>query len=66
MMSIDIDNIAILNIIGIDYCCIVFRISLSEAINLLKNANLSRKVDLCKMNKKMNKKTLIINKTKKS
>ena len=27
MMSIDIDNIAILNIIGIDYCCIVFRIS---------------------------------------
>ena len=34
---------AILNINGIDYRCIIFRISKSEAKNLLRNADLSEK-----------------------
>ena len=43
LMSIDIEHIAILNTNGVDYRWIVFRISKSEAINLLKNATLSGK-----------------------
>ena len=38
-----IDSITILNICRADYCCIIFEISKSEAINLLKNADLSEK-----------------------
>ena len=34
MMSIDINSIAILNIHGVDYGCIITGISKSEAINL--------------------------------
>ena len=49
MMSFDITNIAILNIYSADYCCIGFGISKSEAINLLKNTYLSKKVDHCKI-----------------
>ena len=41
MMSINLHDIAILNIRGIDYCCIINGISKSDALNLLQNANLT-------------------------
>lgn len=43
MMSIDTNNIAILNISSVYYRFIGFRISKNEAINLFKNADVSRK-----------------------
>ena len=42
MMSFDINSIAILNIHTVD-CCIIFGISKSQVMNLLKNADLSEK-----------------------
>ena len=42
-MSINFSNIAILNIKGSDYCCIISLISKNEAMNLLQNANLTKK-----------------------
>ena len=38
MMFVNINDIAILNIQGVYYCCIISRISESEALNLLRNA----------------------------
>ena len=35
MMSMNLSNIAILNINSADYCCIISRISKSEAINVM-------------------------------
>ena len=49
MISIIIANNTILNIQSADYCCIIFGNSKSEAINLLKNSNLYKKVDLSKI-----------------
>ena len=43
MVSIDIKNITVLNINGLDYRFIIVGICKSEAINLLKNANFSDK-----------------------
>ena len=43
MMSIKLSDIAILNIKGSDYCCIISLISKNEAIKLLQNANLTEK-----------------------
>ena len=43
MVSISLSNIALLNIKGSDYCCINGGISKSEAINLMKNINLTTK-----------------------
>ena len=43
MMSMNLSNIAILNIQGVDYCCIIDRISESEAINLMQNIDLTEK-----------------------
>ena len=40
MMSMNLSDIAILNIQGSDYWCIVSLISKNEAINLMKNADL--------------------------
>ena len=40
-MSTDINSIAILNIHGVDYLCIINGISKSEAMNLLIIADLS-------------------------
>ena len=37
MLSFDINNIAVLNINGIDYCCMIVGINKNEAIYLLKN-----------------------------
>ena len=41
MMSINLNDIAILNIKG--YCCIISLISKNEAINLIQNADLTEK-----------------------
>ena len=43
MMSMNVSDIAILNIKSADYGCIISRISKNEAINLMKNANLTEK-----------------------
>ena len=42
-MSINLNHIAILNIKGSDYCCIISLISKSGTINLMQNANLTEK-----------------------
>ena len=43
MMSMKLGDIAILNIKGSDYCCIISLISKNEATNLLQNADLTEK-----------------------
>ena len=44
MKSINLSNIAILNIKGSDYHCIITLISKNEPINLLQNVDLAKKV----------------------
>ena len=46
MMSKNVSNIAILNIKGSDYRCIISLISKNEAMNLLQNADLTGKSGL--------------------
>ena len=41
-MSINFNDVAILNINGADYCFNIYGISKSDAVKLLKNANLMR------------------------
>ena len=43
MMSMNLSVIAILNINGSDYCCIISGISKNEAINGMQNVNLTEK-----------------------
>ena len=43
MISINLEETAILNIYGVNYCCIINRMSKKEATNLLENANLCEK-----------------------
>ena len=43
IMSINLNNISILNICRVDCACIITRISTSESVNLLQNAHLSEK-----------------------
>ena len=43
MMSMNLNDIAILNIFNVSYCCIINGTSKSEAINLLENAIFSNK-----------------------
>ena len=43
MMSMNLSNIAIRNIKGSDYRCIISLISKNEAINLMQNADLTEK-----------------------
>ena len=43
MMSINLNNIAILQIKGSDYRCIISLISQDEALNLIENADLTEK-----------------------
>ena len=45
MMSMNLSDIAILNIKGSDYRCITSGISKKEAINLMQNTDLSGKVE---------------------
>ena len=42
-MPLNLSDIAILNIKGSDYCCIISRISKSEAIKLMQNIDLTEK-----------------------
>ena len=42
-MSLNRNSIAVLNIHGVDYRCIIAKITKSEAINLLRNADFSKK-----------------------
>ena len=44
MTSVDIKRIALLNIHGLDYRCIINKISKIEAISILKNADLTEKI----------------------
>ena len=41
MMSINLNDIAILNIRGVDYRCIINRIRKSDTVDLLQNADLT-------------------------
>ena len=43
MMSMNLSDIAILNIKGSDFCCIISLIRKNETINLMQNANLTKK-----------------------
>ena len=43
MMPLNLSDIANLNIKGSDYCCIISRISKSEAIKLMQNIDLTEK-----------------------
>ena len=43
MMSVNLSDVAILNIKGSYYRCIITLISKNEAINLMKNADLTKK-----------------------
>ena len=43
MIYIELSNIAISNIKGYDYCCIISRIIKNEAINLMQNVDLTEK-----------------------
>ena len=43
MMSTNLSNIAILNLLSADYCCIIRRISKSVAINMMQNIDLTKK-----------------------
>ena len=43
LMSMNLSDIAILNIIASDYCCIISLISKNEAIKLFQNADLTNK-----------------------
>ena len=51
-MSFGINNIAILSICGADFCCMIIGISKNEAINLLKNTDLSEVQVQCWFNRK--------------
>ena len=43
IMSINLNDIAILNTRGVNYRCIINGISKSETVNLLQNTNLNKK-----------------------
>ena len=45
MMPMNLSSIAILNIKGTDYCCIISLISKNEAINVMENVHLTKKVE---------------------
>ena len=45
MMSVNFKDIAILNIKGSDYGCIISLISKNEVKNLMQNANLTKKTE---------------------
>ena len=54
MTSMNLSDIAILNIKGSDYHCIISRISKSQAIKLLQNIDLTEKRNIIKPNTKSN------------
>ena len=48
MMSMNLSDIAILNIKSVDYCCIISGISKRKAINLMQNIVLIEKSETLK------------------
>ena len=48
MMSVNLDDIVILNIKGADYCCIINGISKSDTAIILQNTDLTKKRGLLK------------------
>ena len=46
MMSMNLNDIAVLNISDADYCCIIKEFSKSEAVNLQQNVDLSKHKNL--------------------
>ena len=52
MMSMNLSDIAILNIKSTDYWCIISGISKNEAVNLILNADLAKKKGNIIKNKK--------------
>ena len=51
MICRNLSNITILNIDGVNYCCIINIISKSEAKNLIQNVNISEKKNIRKQKK---------------
>ena len=51
MMSMNLCDIAILSIKGVDYRCIISGISKNEVINLMQHADLTENLDFIKHNK---------------
>ena len=51
MMSMNLSDIAILNIKGSDYCCIISLISKNGTVNLMQNVDLTEKSGNYKKNK---------------
>ena len=51
MMCTNLSDVAVLNIKGSHYCCIVSLISKTEGINLFQNVNLTEKVGHYKLKK---------------
>ena len=45
MMSMDLSDIALLNIKSSDFCSIVCRISIKDAKNLIQTINLTKKIE---------------------
>ena len=45
MMSMDLSDIALLNIKSSDFCSIVSRISIKDAKNLMQTINLTKKIE---------------------
>ena len=43
MIFVNLRDIAILSISGVDYCCIITEISKSETVNLLQKAGINKK-----------------------
>ena len=43
-MSTNLNGVNILNIKGVDYCCIISAIIISEAVSLLRNSDSMKKV----------------------
>ena len=44
MMSINLKDIAILNINGSDYCCNIYGNSKNDTVNLLQNVDLTERI----------------------
>ena len=53
MMSINFNNIVVLNIHIVDYCCNIYGISKSDVVNVLQNANLTEKREYYKSKEKL-------------
>ena len=52
MMSMDLSDIALLNIKSSDFCSIVSRISIKDAKNLIQTINLTKKIEYYKTGKR--------------